>query len=112
MMEKQMKALIVLFRLKAGAEPGTYEAWARDTDLPVVRALPSVRSFDLYRIAGLFGSGDPAPYDYVEVIRIGDLERFGSDVASATMQQVASEFRSFADQPLFMLADLPEGAEA
>jgi hypothetical protein len=101
-----MKALIVLFRLKPGADRAAYENWARQTDLPVVRNLSSVRSFDLYRTLNLFGSGEPAPYEYVEVIRIADLDRFGSEVASATMQKVAGEFRGFADNPLFMLAEL------
>ncbi|MCC5795456.1 MAG: hypothetical protein JJT85_12105 [Chromatiales bacterium] len=101
-----MKALIVLFNLKPGASRSTYEAWAHATDLPVVRALPSVQSFDLYRTVGLFGSSEPAPYEYVEVIRIGDLDQFGKDVSSETMRKVASEFQGFADKPLFMLADI------
>lgn len=101
-----MKALIVLFRLKPGADRTAYETWARQTDLPIVRNLSSVASFDLYRIQGLFGSGEAAPYEYVEVIRIADLDRFGGEVGSATMQKVAGEFRAFADNPLFMLAEL------
>lgn len=101
-----MKALIVLFRLKPGADRAAYENWARQTDLPIVRNLSSVASFDLYRTRGLFGSGEPAPYEYVEVIRIADLDRFGGEVGSETMQKVAGEFRGFADNPLFMLAEL------
>jgi len=101
-----MKALIVLFRLKPGTDRQAYENWARQTDLPIVRQLASVTSFDLYRALGVFGSGQPAPYDYVEVIRIADLDRFGTEVASATMQQVAGEFRGFADNTLFLLAEL------
>ena len=107
-----MKALIVLFKLKPGADRAAYETWARQTDLPVVRNLSSVASFDLYRTLGVFGSEDPAPYEYVEVIHIADLDRFGSEVASATMQKVAGEFRAFADSPLFMLADLASGDAA
>lgn len=107
-----MKALIVLFRLKPGTDRTAYETWARQTDLPVVRNLPSVGSFDLYRTLGLFGSEEPAPYEYVEVIQITDLDRFGGDVGSATMQKVAGEFRNFADSPLFMLAELASGEAA
>lgn len=98
-----MQTLIVLFRLKAGADAQAYEDWARTTDLPVVRNLGSVAGFELYRTAGLLGSGDPAPYDYVEVIDIRHPERFGADVATETMRRVAAEFRGFADQPVFML---------
>lgn len=100
-----MQTLIVLFRLKPGTDVSAYEAWARNTDLPVVRGLPSVAGFDLYRTAGLFGSGAPAPYDYVEVIGIRDLPGFRGDVATETMRRVAGEFRQFADDPVFMLTD-------
>jgi len=98
-----MQTLIVLFRLKPGADVEAYETWARTTDLPVVRNLPSVGGFELYRTAGLLGSGERPPYDYVEMIEIRDAQRFGTDVATETMRKVAGEFRGFADQPIFML---------
>jgi REDY-like protein HapK len=100
-----MQTLIVLFRLKPGSSVADYEAWARSTDLPIVRKLPSVAGFDLYRTAGLFGTGQPAPYEYVEVIRIRDLATFGTDVKTDTMARVAGEFRQFADNPVFMLSN-------
>ncbi|MBL8199694.1 MAG: hypothetical protein JNK40_01870 [Chromatiales bacterium] len=100
-----MQTLIVLFRLKAGTDATAYEAWARATDLPVVRQLPSVDGFDLFRTAGLFGSGGKAPYDYVEMIGIRDIAGFRGDVATETMRRVAAEFRQFADNPVFMLTD-------
>ncbi|MEO8445774.1 MAG: hypothetical protein ABI567_12275, partial [Gammaproteobacteria bacterium] len=96
---------IVLFRLKPGADVSAYEAWARSTDLPIVRQLPSVAGFELFRSAGLFGSGNPAPYDYVEMIAIRDVPGFRTDVATDTMRRVAGEFREFADNPVFMLTD-------
>jgi len=100
-----MQTLIVLFRLKPGTDASAYEAWARTTDLPVVRQLPSVGSFDLYRATGLFGSGERAPFDYVEVIAVRDTPGFLGDVATETMRRVASEFRSFAENPVFMLTE-------
>ena len=100
-----MKTLIVLFRLKPGAEVSAYEAWARSTDLPVVRSLPSVEGFEVFRTASLLGSDARPPYDYVEMIGIRDTTRFGADVATETMRRVASEFRQFADSPVFMLTD-------
>lgn len=100
-----MQTLIVLFRLKPGTDVSAYEAWARSTDLPVVRQLPSVAGFDVFRTAGLLGSGEKAPYDYVEVIGIRDLPGFKGDVATETMRRVAGEFRGFADNPVFMLTD-------
>jgi hypothetical protein len=100
-----MKTLIVLFRLKPGAEVSAYESWARSTDLPVVRGLPSVEGFEVFRTTGLLGSNARPPYDYVEMIGIRDTGQFGADVATETMRKVASEFRQFADSPVFMLTD-------
>ena len=100
-----MKTLIVLFRLKPGTVVSAYESWARSTDLPVVRGLPSVDGFEVFRTSGLLGSDARPPYDYVELIGIQDTAQFGVDVATETMRRVASEFRQFADSPVFMLTD-------
>ena len=102
-MKTPAKTLIVLFRLKPGTDVSAYEAWAKSTDLPVVRKLPSVASFEIFRSESLLGSDDKPPYDYVEAIEISDLPGFGTDVATETMRRVAAEFRGFADNPVFML---------
>ena len=98
-----MTSLIVCFKLKPGADQQQYEAWARHTDLPIVRDLPSVDGFRLQKVDALFGTDTPAPYDYVEVIDITDMEQFGADVATDTMARVASQFREFADNPIFLV---------
>lgn len=95
--------VVVLFNLKAGADARAYEQWARTTDLPIVNKLPSVDSFEVLRTTGLLGSDAPAPYQYVEILRINDLDQLGKDVATDTMQRVVKEFGQFADQPQFML---------
>ncbi len=99
-----MTPIIVLFNLKSGVSPEAYEAWARSTDLPIVRDLKSIGSFDVYKSKGLLRGGD-APYQYVEMIIVKDMEAFGSDVASATMQRVSGEFRTYADDPIFILCE-------
>lgn len=106
-----MTKLIVLFNLKSDANREQYENWAKTTDLPTVRALPSVAGFTVHKVSGLFGSDSPAPYDYVEVIEISSLEQFGADVGTATMAKVAAEFQTFADAPVFMLTDDLEAAQ-
>ena len=100
-----MSRLVVLFNLQSSADREAYENWAASTDLPIVRDLPSVDGFTLHRVSGLFGTDTPAPYQYVEVIDINNLDTFGADVSTATMQKVAGEFRTFADNPVFMLSD-------
>jgi hypothetical protein len=99
-----MTPIIVLFNLKTGVSPETYEAWARSTDLPIVRGLKSIGGFDVYKAKGLLGGG-AAPYQYVELIMVKDMEIFGQDAASPTMQRVAGEFRSLADSPTFIVCE-------
>ena len=63
-----MTTLVVLFNLKPEASASDYEHWAKTTDLPIVRELSSVDSFDAFKTQGVLGSDNPAPYEYVEVI--------------------------------------------
>ena len=99
-----MTPIIVLFNLKSGVSPEAYESWARSTDLPIVRGLKSIAGFDVYKSKGLLRGGD-APYQYVEMIMVKDMTAFGTDVADATMQRVAGEFRTYADDPTFILCE-------
>lgn len=97
--------IIVLFNLKPGVDPSTYEQWARTTDIPGVRALRSVSDFQVYRAAGLLGTEATPPYAYIEVIDVPDMAAFGTDVSSAAVQKVAAEFQRFADNPQFVLTE-------
>ena len=42
-----MQTVIVLFNLKPGVSREACEAWARESDLPVVNALPSVDALNI-----------------------------------------------------------------
>lgn len=95
--------ILVVFNLRADVDSAAYEAWARDTDIPTVRALGSISGFDVYRATGLLGSDAPPPYAYAEMIAVGDDDAFGADVASDAMQRVAAEFQAFADTPQFIV---------
>jgi hypothetical protein len=97
--------LVVLFNLKPGVDAAAYEDWARSTDMPLVRSLPSVTHFRVYRTAGLFGSDQPAPYSHIEIIDITALDPFVADVSSEAVQKVAGQFQQFADNPLFILTE-------
>lgn len=88
--------IIVLFNLKPGVTPADYEQWARASDLPTVRALPSIAGFDVYRSTGLLGGGNP-PYAYIEIIDVADMDRFQADVATPQMQAIAAKFGTIAD---------------
>jgi len=98
-----MAKIIVLFNLKPGVSVTDYESFARNTDLPIVNALPSVDRFEILKSEGLLGGGT-SPYSYVEVIDVNSLEQLGKDVSTNTMQKVAATFQSMADNPLFIVA--------
>ncbi|TKB43265.1 REDY-like protein HapK [Thalassotalea mangrovi] len=98
-----MTTIVVLFNLKPGVNETDYQQWARETDLPTAGGLPSVDSFEILQSQGLLMSEDKPPYDYIEILKINDMDQFGKDVSSETMQKVAGEFQSFADNPLFIM---------
>lgn len=97
--------IIALFNLKAGVSVADYEAWAKATDIPTVNGLTSVDSFEVFKSVGLLGSDDTPPYGYVEVIDVNDMDTFGGEVSSETMQKVAGEFQAMADDLFFILTD-------
>lgn len=97
--------ILVLFNLHAAADPAAYERWARETDLPGVRALGSVADFQVYRLTGLLGGGGEPPFAYAEVIDVADMAAFGGDVTSEAVRKVAAEFARFADNPLFITTE-------
>lgn len=100
-----MTTIVVLFNLLPGADPDHYEQWAREMDMPNVRALPGCEGFQVLRVGGLLGSEERAPYEYCEIIEVSDMEAFGQAVAGEVMQAIAAQFREFADNPVFMLSD-------
>lgn len=89
--------LIALFNLKPGVEPAAYEAWAREVDLPTVNGLGSIERFEVFRATGQLGSDDAAPYAYVEIIDVADMDAFGADIATEAMQAIAATFQAMAD---------------
>lgn len=107
-----MTRVFVLFNLKEGVTQGHYEAWAKATDIPNVRALKSIGGFEVFKASGILGTDDPSPYSYIEVIDIADMEQFGPDVSSETMQKVAAEFQEIADNPTFIMTSNLEAVSA
>ncbi|MYH32280.1 MAG: REDY-like protein HapK [Gammaproteobacteria bacterium] len=97
-----MDSVIVLFNLKEGADPAEYQAWARSRDLVEVNRLPSVDNFRVLRCVGLLGGTDAPPYQYAEVIDLNSMEKFGEDIQSDTVGQLAAEFGRFAENPVFI----------
>ncbi len=89
--------LIAIFNLKPGITAADYEAWAKSTDLPTVNALPSIESFRVFKTLSILGSDAPPPYAYIEIIDVPDMDQFGRDVATETMQKIALAFTGMVD---------------
>jgi len=103
-----MTTIVVLFNLKSDADEAAYQAWAKKTDIPTAGGLPSVDKFEVLKAEGLLMSDALPPYQYIEILEINDMEQFGKDVSTETMQKVAAEFQSFADNPLFIMTSKVE----
>lgn len=97
--------IVVLFNLKPGVSVEEYERWARESDLPGVRALRSVADYRIHRATSVLGSEERPRYAYVEVIDIGDMALFGEEAAGPEVQRLAADMRRFADNPHFMLTE-------
>jgi hypothetical protein len=98
--------IIALFNLKPGVEIEAYEAWARTVDLPTVNHLPSIRAFEVFKVAEVMGSSAPPPYAYVEILDVRDMGQFGEDVATPVMQAVAKDFKGMAEVTFLMTEKL------
>ena len=97
--------IVVLFNLKPGVTVADYEAWARTSDIPGVRAIPSVTAYDVHRVTGLFGSDDKPPYQYIEHIQLNGMDGFVADIQAPAVQTVVAQFGEMADNPIFLLAE-------
>jgi REDY-like protein HapK len=100
-----MTTLIVLFNLKAGQSVADYEAWAKTTDVPTVKGLKSINDFRVYRASGLLGTDKPAPYQYVEVVEVNNMEEFGAEISTEIMKHIAARFQQMADNPSFIITE-------
>ena len=100
-----MATIIVLFNLKSDVSREAYEDWAKTTDLKIVRGLKSIDSFEVFESQSLLGNDDKPPYQYVEVLQVNDMDVFGAETGTDQMGEVAQQFQSFADNPLFMLTE-------
>ena len=93
-----------MLNLKANQDPKEFENWLETVDMPFVRALPSVKSFDILRSQELFRSNKKPPYQYVEIIKLSSLKEFSEDYAKNAAQEVAMKFREFSEEPLLLIS--------
>jgi hypothetical protein len=97
--------IIVLFNLKPGVSVEDYERWARESDIPGVRALKSVADYRIHRATGVLGSDEKPRYAYIEVIDIDDMALFGEEASGPDVQRLAADMRNYAEDPHFILTE-------
>ncbi|MEM5518264.1 REDY-like protein HapK [Henriciella sp. AS95] len=97
--------IVVLFNLKPDVSVSDYEAWAKGTDLPTVNGLQSVDRFEVFRSTGLLGTDEKPPYQYIEIIDVNAMDRFGEEAATEAMQKIAGEFQAMASDLTFILTE-------
>jgi len=98
--------IIALFNLKPGIDRTAYEEWARTVDLPTVKGLSSIQDFTVHRSVALLGSDAAPPYQYIEIIDVADMDQFGKDIATQTMQSIAAQFQGMADVTFILTNNL------
>ena len=97
--------IVALFNLKPGVSVADYEAWAKGTDIPTVSGLTSVDEFAVFKSVGLLGNEDAPPYAYIEIIDVNDMDGFGGEVSTETMQRIAGEFQAMTADLVFILTE-------
>lgn len=102
--------VFVLLKLKPGVERADYEQWARAADLPGVRILPSVTAYDIWACDGLFGTREPAPYDYIETIDVTAADELLADAQTPAVQALSAKLAEYADATFIVAQRLPESA--
>lgn len=97
--------ILALFNLKSGTSEADYEAWAKTVDIPTVNGLGSIENFEVFKTTGLLFSDDNPPYQYFETIDILDMDKFGEEASSDTMQKIAAEFQGMVDDLVFITTE-------
>lgn len=89
------KRVFFLARLREGVDPGEYEQWVREVDLPTARAIPSVNRYDVVRIDGALRDNE-VPYDYIEILEVTELETYRRELEEIPDRAgFSAQWRSF-----------------
>ena len=97
--------ILALFNLKPDVSVADYENWAKTVDIPTVNGLGSIEKFEVFKTTGLLFSEDTPPYQYFETIDILDMDKFGEEAGSETMQKIAAAFQEMAADLVFMTTE-------
>lgn len=91
--------LIVLFNLKKGVKAEDYEDFARHVDSPTIKKLNSNKAFTILKGLNLFGTNEPSPFQYIEIMAITSFEELAEDIKQSHVQSMLEKFVAFTESP-------------
>lgn len=68
----------VTFRLKPGVTPEDYDRWFRETNVPAVRKMGSIKSYRVWRVADVM-EGEPS-FEVIEEMELDDRAAFEREI--------------------------------
>jgi hypothetical protein len=98
-------SLIMLSRLREGADRAEYEGWAAEVDRAAVLALPSIEEWRLHRVQRTLGEGAEPPCEYIEVALVNDVDELQRDLSSDAAARLTNELLRFCEPPTFLLTE-------
>jgi uncharacterized protein (TIGR02118 family) len=99
-----------LNKLRDGVDPAAYERFVREVDYPLARRVPTIKSYVVTRLDGLWEGGD-APYNYLEVVEITELEAYRESLdsdASPEVKEFFEQWSSFVGESLVVYGEVIE----
>lgn len=71
-----MASVFWLSNLKAGVEAAAYERWVRQTDYRLAESVGCIEHYRVVRVSGPVEGEGKAPFDYIEVLEVTDIEAY------------------------------------
>ena len=97
-------------KLREGVDPAAYERFVREVDYPFARGLPTIQSYVVTRLDGLYEGGE-APYDYLEVVEITELDAYRKSLdpgSSPEVKEFFEQWSSFVGESLVVYGGVIE----
>jgi TPP-dependent pyruvate/acetoin dehydrogenase alpha subunit len=84
--------------LQPGVKAEDYERWVREVDYVLAKKIPSIVRYRVYRINGACLGDDPAPYDYVEMVEITDIDVYRHEIRNhPAAEKIIAEIRQYVE---------------
>ena len=98
-----------LNKLRDSAQADEYERWIREVDYPLARSLPAIESYVVTRLDGLLMEEGAAPYDYLEVVDITDLDEYRAALAGGPeIEEFFKQWSSFVGESVAVFGEVIE----